>query len=78
MVQKLFGPNHGREYVDMMAILVESAAVIVIYGLFFLVPATTGYPMSIIGRHTGSVIQVRYLAVVNLIAYICQLRGHHR
>ena len=65
-LEKLLGRGQGREYLGIVSILVESAAVIVAYDLFFLVPATIGHPLSIIGREIGVIVQVRTLCCARI------------
>lgn len=54
-IGRAFGVDHG---IGIVSILVESAAVIVAYDLFFLIPAVIGHPLSIIGRQIGIMVQV--------------------
>jgi hypothetical protein len=46
---KVFGPGHGQLYLNMISILVESAAVIVVYGLMVLVPGLLHHPIFVLG-----------------------------
>ncbi|KXN80820.1 hypothetical protein AN958_07256 [Leucoagaricus sp. SymC.cos] len=57
-VEQLFGPGHGKAYLNIISIVVESAAVIVVYDLFWLVPAILQHPISLIGFQIGIMVQI--------------------
>lgn len=58
-VVPILGTDIGMGYYfGVISILVESASIILIYDIFFLVPAVIGHPLSVIGRQIGIMVQV--------------------
>jgi len=57
-IRQALGEGHGAEYIGIISILIESASIIVVYDLFFLIPAVIGHPLANIGRQIGTMVQL--------------------
>jgi hypothetical protein len=57
-VAPLLGQNSTGYHFGIISILVESAAVLAIHNVFFIVPAAIRHPLSVIGYHIGPMVQV--------------------